>query len=270
MLDKAHQFASHIVDTPIKELSSDQLKTIISLIDYTTLNDTDTNTSVSDWMDESIRLMESVSCYCGGWCTYSEFAPLLREKRNGLPINIAVVSANFPSGKALSQIKIDESALSEALGAEEIDIVINKGWAKENEFAKIEKEVNSIKGVLENAHLKVIMETGLLTEKQIEETSKSSIRAGADFIKTSTGKTEKGASLEAVAIMCLVIKEHFEKTGKRIGIKPSGGISTPEEAWQYVSLVKTILGDEWINSSLFRIGASRLLSNTVNALKNIG
>lgn len=266
MIENALRISSQIKANLKSDLSEEQLKTIISLIDYTTLNDTDTQDSVSEWLNHSIQLMNSVSTYCGAWCTYSEFAPLLREKRNGLPIKIAVVSSNFPSGKALSQIKVEEAALSEALGAEEIDIVINKGWAKEDEFVRIEKEINSIKGVLENAHLKVIMETGLLSDKQIEETSKASIRAGADFIKTSTGKTEKGASLEAVAIMCLVIKEHYEKTGKKIGIKPSGGISSPEEAWQYVSLVKTILGDEWINNSLFRIGASRLLSNTVAAL----
>lgn len=267
MIENALKIANQINSAPSKKLSVSQLRTIISLIDYTTLNDTDTEQSVTEWLDESVRLMDSVSCYCGGWCTYPEFAPLLREKRNGMNIKIAVVSANFPSGKALSQIKVEESALSEAMGAEEIDIVINKGWAKENDFHKIEKEINSIRGVLENAHLKVIMETGLLSEKQILEISKAAIRAGANFIKTSTGKTEKGASLEAVAIMCHVIKEHYEKTGMKIGIKPSGGISEAVDAWKYISLVKNILGDDWINSSLFRIGASRLLGNTVNELR---
>jgi len=267
MIENAIQLAREIDKKAIEKLSPGQLQKIISLIDFTTLNDDDTEESVSKWVDQSIEMMNSVGVFCGGWCTYSEFSPLLREKRNQLPIAIAAVCGNFPSGKALTQLKIEEAVLCESLGAEEIDVVINKGWAKENAFAKIEKEISLIKGSLAKAHLKVILETGMLTHKQIEEASRSALKAGADFIKTSTGKTPVGASLEAVAIMCYAIKEHYEKTGIKAGIKPSGGISNPEDAFKYYLLVETILGADWLTNQRFRIGASRLLSNTIAELR---
>ncbi len=266
MLEKAIQIAVQIDNEAVDDLSTDQLKEIISLIDYTTLNDTDTSESVRNWMMESIRVMKEAGSYCGGWCVYPEFVPLLNENRDQLPISIACVSGNFPSGKAMSQLKVEESVYAESMGAEEIDVVINKGWAQEGNFAKIEKELALIKGSLNNAHLKVIMETGLLDPEQIMNVSQAAIRGGADFIKTSTGKTEKGASLEAVSIMCHVIKEHYDQTGYRVGIKPSGGISTSKEAAKYVQLVRTILGDAWVDNKLFRIGASRLLQNAINDL----
>lgn len=268
MIEEALRKAKQIEQESVGKLSKNQLKLIVSLIDYTTLNDDDSIQSVSKWIDDSKKMMLEANCYCGGWCTYPEFVQLLNEKRGDFPTSIAVVSGNFPSGKALSQVKVDESALSEALGAEEIDVVINKGWAKENNFAKIEKELSLIKGALASAHLKVIMETGMLDVEQIEAVSKAAIRAGANFIKTSTGKTEKGASLEAIAIMCYAVKEHYLATGMKVGIKPSGGISDPQVAWQYILLVKSILGEDWMNNKLFRIGASRLLTNTLNQLKD--
>jgi deoxyribose-phosphate aldolase len=269
MIDKAIQLVQKIDDKPSEQLSSEQLKQLITLIDFTTLNDDDTEESVSKWMDGSVELMNSVGVYCGGWCTYSEFSPLLREKRKNLPIAIASVCGNFPSGKAHTQLKIEEAVLCESLGAEEIDVVINKGWAKENAFAKIEKEISLIKGSLDKAHLKVIMETGMLSHEQIAEISKCALRAGADFIKTSTGKTPKGASLEAVAIMCYAIEEHYRLSGRMAGIKPSGGISIPEDAFRYYQVVDTILGKDWLTNERFRIGASRLLSNSVEELKQI-
>lgn len=266
MIEEAIRIAEQIKTEAVPDLSPNQLKEIISLIDYTTLNDTDTEESVFEWMQKSISLMNSAGVYCGGWCVFPNFISVIREHRKDIPISLAVVNGNFPSGMAKSQIKIEEAVLSESEGAEEIDTVVNKGWAKEGEWHKIEKEITLIKGALGHAHLKVIMETGMLDPEQIEAISKAAIRGGADFIKTSTGKTENGASLEAIAIMCAVIKEHFQNTGRKVGIKPSGGISEPEEAFLYIQLVNMILGEEWVNNKLFRIGASRLLSNTINKL----
>jgi deoxyribose-phosphate aldolase len=263
MIDKAILSAEKISLNKNIEVPLSELKKIISLIDYTSLNDTDHSASILKWTSDSLDIMRSVSLHFAAWCVYPEFISLLDDKRKDFPISIAVVCGNFPSGKALTQIKIEESTLAEAMGADEIDIVINKGWAREGSFQKIEKEIHLIKGALANAHLKVIMETGLLDNHQIYEISKAAIRGGADFIKTSTGKINEGASLKAVAIMCYAIKEHYDNTGIKIGIKPSGGIATPEEAYQYVQLVRSILGEEWINNKLFRIGASRLLTNTV-------
>jgi len=266
MIEEAIRIAEQIKTEEVPELSPNQLKEIISLIDYTTLNDTDTEESVYEWMQNSIALMNAAGVYCGGWCVFPNFISVIRDHRKEIPISIAVVNGNFPSGMAKSQIKIEEAVLSESEGAEEIDTVVNKGWSKDSQWQKIEKEISLIKGALAHAHLKVIMETGMLDPEQVDAISRACIRGGADFIKTSTGKTEHGASLESVSIMCHIIKEHYQNTGKKIGIKPSGGISEPEEAFLYVKLVRSILGDEWINNSLFRIGASRLLNNTINKL----
>ena len=182
-------------------------------------------------------------------------------------MSIAVVTGNFPSGKAAPQIKALESKLAEEQGSEEIDMVVNKGWAVSGEYDKIKNEVRSVKNALKKARLKVIMETGLLSPVQIQKVSEAAIAGGADFIKTSTGKTPDGASLEAVAIMCFVIKQHFENTGKKVGIKPSGGISTPEEALQYILMIENILDPGWLNPEFCRIGASRLLKNALNELR---
>lgn len=261
-LQQAELFKEKILESPDKK----QLKQIISLIDYTTLNDTDNVNSVSQWVKESQLLIEKTSVNFGGWCTYAEFAPLVKSLRGFAPVSIAVVSGNFPSGKASTELKVSESALAEQAGAEEIDVVINKGWAVNGEYDKIGKEIKAVKNALAKAHLKVIMETGLLTPVQIQQISETAIYAGADFIKTSTGKIPEGASLEAVAIMCHQIKEHFEKTDKKIGIKPSGGISTPKEALRYILLIERILGAGWIDPKFCRIGASRLLKNAVDEL----
>ncbi len=261
-LQKAELFKEKNIENPDKK----QLKLIIGLIDYTTLNDTDNIESVTQWVKESQLLIEKTGINFGGWCTYSEFAPLVKSLRGFSPVSIAVVSGNFPSGKAVTELKVSESVLAERAGAEEIDVVINKGWVVNGEYDKISKELIAVKNALSKAHLKVILETGLLSPVQIQKVSEIAINAGADFIKTSTGKIPEGASLEAVAIMCYQIKDHHEKTGNKVGIKPSGGISTPDEALRYILMVESILGNEWIDPKFFRIGASRLLKNAVDKL----
>lgn len=266
MIVKALQEAELFKEKKLESPNDKQLKQIISLIDYTTLNDTDNIDSVTQWVKESQLLIEKSGSNFGGWCTYAEFAPLVKSLRGFAPISIAVVSGNFPSGKASTDLKVSESVLAEQAGAEEIDVVINKGWAVKGEYNKIGKEIKTVKKSLSNAHLKVIMETGLLSPVQIQKISETAINAGADFIKTSTGKIPEGASLEAVAIMCYQIKDHYEKTGKKIGIKPSGGISTPGEALRYILLIERILGSGWIDSKYCRIGASRLLKNAIDKL----
>jgi deoxyribose-phosphate aldolase len=261
-LQKAELFKNKILKSPDEQ----QLKQIIELIDYTTLNDTDNIESVTKWVEESQSLIAKSGISFGAWCTYAEFAPLVKKLRGSLPVAVAVVSGNFPSGQAATEIKVRESELAEKNGAEEVDVVINKGWAINSEYDKIKDELVSVRKVLKKARLKVIMETGILTPVQIQNISEIAINAGANFIKTSTGKIPQGASLEAVAIMCYKIKEHYELTGKKIGIKPSGGISTPDEALRYLLMIEDILGDEWLESIFCRIGASRLLKNAVDEL----
>lgn len=269
MIEKALLLAQRIQAEKADKLSLADLQQIIAFIDFTTLNDGDNQQSVIKWLKESNDLMNSVSTHFAAWCVFPEFIPLLLENRTNPAISIAVVSGNFPSGKAMTQIKVEESVMSESMGADEIDVVINKGWALAGDFGKIEKEIHLIKGSLGKAHLKVIMESGLLDDHQIYECSKAAIKGGADFIKTSTGKIPEGASLKAIAIMSYAVKEFYDESGRKVGIKPSGGISTPQEAFQYMKVVKEILGDEWLDPSLFRIGASRLLSNTIQKIKEI-
>ena len=266
MIVKALQQAELFKEKILKSPDNQQLKQIIALIDYTTLNDTDSIESVTQWVKESQLLIDKTGISFGGWCTYAEFAPLVKKLKGDYPVSIAVVSGNFPSGKAATEIKVRESVLAEQNGAEEIDVVINKGWAVNGEYDKIGEELKTVRNALKTAHLKVIMETGLLTPVQVQKISEAAINAGADFIKTSTGKIPKGASLEAVAIMCYQIKEHFERTGKKIGIKPSGGISTPDEALRYLLMIEAILGDEWLDPMFCRFGASRLLKNSIDEL----
>lgn len=267
MITKALNLANEIKNRNEESISPALARQIISLIDYTTLNDDDTPESVSLWMKNSIALMEKHQAWVGGWCTYSEFLTVVSTLRKERPAAIAAVAGNFPSGKASTFLKIQEAIEAEINGADEIDLVINKGWAKDNRYSEIGDEIAAVKRALKKAHLKVIMETGMLSADQIKLTSEAAINAGADFIKTSTGKTAVGATLEAVSIMCFCIKEHYRQTGRRVGIKPSGGISTPEEAAKYLRLVESILGLEWINPSLFRLGASRLLNHSIEALK---
>ena len=258
-LQQAKLFKEKILESP----NNKWLEQIISLVDYTTLNDTDNIKSVTQWVEESQLLIKKTGINFGAWCTYAEFAPLLKKLRGELPVSIAVVSGNFPSGKAATQIKADESALAQQNGADEIDVVINKGWAINGEYDKIREELIAIRKALNKSHLKVIMETGILTPVQINKISEIAIQAGADFIKTSTGKIPQGASLEAVSIMCYQIKKHYEVTGKKVGIKPAGGISTPDEALRYLLMIESILGEGWIDAKFCRIGASRLLKNAV-------
>jgi deoxyribose-phosphate aldolase len=266
MIVKALQKAELYKNKILKSPNDNQLKKIIELIDYTTLNDTDSIESVTKWVEDSKLLMADSGINFGGWCTYAEFAPLVKKLRGNLSVSVAVVSGNFPSGKAATEIKVRESALAEEKGAEEIDVVINKGWAVNSEYEKIENELIAVSNGLKKAHLKVIMETGLLTPVQIQNISGIAIKSGAKFIKTSTGKIPEGASLEAVAIMCYKLKEHYDYTGEMVGIKPSGGISTPDEALRYLLMIKDILGDQWLVSKFCRIGASRLLKNAIDEL----
>ena len=161
-----------------------------------------------------------------------------------------------------TKIKVEETKLALKAGADEIDIVLSLSAFLADDFQAAHNDIFAIKAAMGDAHLKVILETGALkTPENIWKASLLAINAGADFIKTSTGKMEPAATPMAAYIMCLAIAFHFEETGEKIGFKAAGGISTPDEAMIYVSIVKEILGEEWLNPQLFRIGASRLANN---------
>ncbi|HCC51334.1 MAG TPA: deoxyribose-phosphate aldolase, partial [Porphyromonadaceae bacterium] len=164
--------------------------------------------------------------------------------------------------QTFAEIKVAETAMAVMAGADEIDVVMNLGYFMEEEYEMLADELSEIKDSCRNAKLKVILETGALAvAENIRKATILSVYSGADFVKTSTGKGYPGATLEAVYVMCKVIKEYATISGRKVGIKVSGGIRTAEDAVRYYTIVKEVLGNEWLNKDLFRIGASNLVSD---------
>jgi deoxyribose-phosphate aldolase len=201
----------------------------------------------------------------GALCVYPILVPVVHENLAMKEVNIASVAAGFPSSQTFPEVKEMESRMAVEAGANEIDIVISVGKFLNNEIDKVSAEIRQIKQAIGDARLKVILETGLLPDPPaIYSASLVSMESGADFIKSSTGKIQPAATPEAVLVMCHAIKAFKHHTGRNVGIKPAGGISTTEQALEYVSIVKGVLGDEWLYPGLFRIGASRLANNLLS------
>ncbi len=224
------------------------------LIDLTTLEGADTRTKVLALCEKAIH--HKVAAVC----VYPTFAKLVREQLSGTNIRTACVSGAFPSGQSPIHVKVMEVLYAVNEGAEEIDMVISRGTFLEGDYDTVAAEIREIKTACGKVHLKVILETGeLQTPENIRLASEIAIASGADFIKTSTGKIPVSATPEAAFVMLQAIREHYEKTGKKVGFKAAGGISKPEDAEVYIQLVREILGEEWLTPELFRIGASRLI-----------
>lgn len=248
------------------------LKTLFSCIDLTSLNTEDSADSIREFVDKVNAFDASYKDIpqVAAMCVYPVFTPVLKSALKAEGVNIAVVSAGFPSSQTFSDVKKLETERAVDFGADEVDIVISVGEFQDGNYEFVGEEIKLIKSVMKDAHLKVILETGAL--KEIEEiwfASFLAIESGADFIKTSTGKQQPAATFEAAYVMLNAIKLYHEKTGKKIGFKPAGGISTPEDALVYYQLVKEILGDEWLNNKLFRIGASRLANHLLSQIKTL-
>lgn len=245
-------------------------KKLYSCIDLTTLNTTDTKEDV--W-----KFTEKVNDFDGSQadiqnvaaiCVYPNFAETVKEALTAQNVKIACVSAGFPTSQTFIEVKVAETALAVANGADEIDIVLNLGLFLEENYEEVCEEIDELKEACRDAHLKVILETGALkTASNIMKASVLSLYSGTDFLKTSTGKVYEGATLEAAFVMCTAIKEYFQKTGRKVGFKASGGIATTEDAVKYYTVVKEVLGDEWCNNELFRLGASRLANNLLESIK---
>jgi len=244
----------------IERLSA--LKTILSVIDLTTLSGDDTDQKVRSLCQTGIHFKNEKLdiSRVAAVCIYPVFVPIVKKELEGTGIRTASVAGAFPSGQSPLEIRVAEVEWAVKHGVDDIDMVISRGKLLEGEYDDVFEEVQEIKAVCGEAHLKVILETGeLRTVENIRKACELSLMGGADFLKTSTGKVQPAATPEAFLIMLDTIKEFNEMTkGTKIGIKPAGGISTPEEALVYYALVKNVLGDEWLNKDLFRIGASRL------------
>ncbi len=256
---------------PIEDLSEKikVLKTILGIIDLTTLSGNDTNEKVKNLSKQAIDFENSEigTPKNAAVCVYPVFAGIVSNTLRGTGINTACVAGAFPSGQSPLEIRKLEVKYAIENGADEIDMVISRGKMIEGNIDYVYREVREIKETCRDKHLKVILETGELEKVDlIRKASEISILAGGDFLKTSTGKVSPAATPEAFLIMLDSIKEYFEKTGKKIGIKPAGGISTPDDAIAYYQLTKAVLGDQWLNKDLFRIGASRLATNIYNEI----
>lgn len=243
-------------------------KQCLHQIDLTTLNGDDTiekvvalTTKVNDFNTHYPQLPNVAAI-----CVYPSLVETVKKTLNK-PIGIASVAAGFPASQTFPEIKVAECAMAVAAGATEVDIVISIGKFLEGNYQEVYDEIAEIKSAIHGSHLKVILETGAL--KSVENIYRASIlamAAGADFIKTSTGKITTNATPEATYVMCHAIKDWKEKTGQKVCYKPAGGVSTTEEAVLHYTLVKDILGNDWLNNESFRFGASRLANNLLSSI----
>ena len=234
---------------------------LLNCVDLTTLSTTDSEKSVAQFTQRVNQYWRDYPDYknVAAICVYSNFAEVVRANLEVSDVNIAVCSACFPSSQAHIESKVAETALAIHDGADEVDIVLNLGYFVDEAYEELCDEIAELKATIGDRHLKVILETGALqSAENIKRASILSMYSGADFIKTSTGKIYPGASLEAAYVMCQCIKEYFEKTGNMVGFKASGGIRTTEDAVKYYTIVKQVLGEQWLVNDYFRIGASSL------------
>ena len=236
-------------------------KLLFNCLDLTTLKTEDSEESVLKFTERVNEFenehpdLKNVAAIC----VYPNFAKIVSQSLEVESVNVACVSGGFPSSQTFTEVKVAETALALADGATEIDIVIPVGKFLSGDYESMCDEIEELKSICGDRHLKVILETGAL--KSADNIWKASILAmysGADFIKTSTGKQEPAATPEAAYVMCQAIKAYHEKTGRKVGFKPAGGINSVNDALVYYTIVKEVLGTEWLNNTLFRLGTSRL------------
>ena len=253
---------SAIIDSKVAENNTlDVKKFLFNCIDLTTLNTTDSDESVMKFTQNVNRFEESYPDLknVAAICVYPCFAEIVKDTLEVEDVNIACVSAGFPSSQTFIEVKVAETAMAILDGADEIDIVISVGKFLSGDYETMCDEIAEIKATCKDKHLKVILETGALqSAENIKKASILSMYAGADFIKTSTGKQQPAATPEAAYVMCQAIKEYYEQTGVKVGFKPAGGINCVNDALIYYTIVKEVLGDEWLTNKLFRLGTSRL------------
>ncbi|PKP22949.1 MAG: deoxyribose-phosphate aldolase [Bacteroidetes bacterium HGW-Bacteroidetes-21] len=247
----------------------EMMKKIISFMDLTTLNTQDNGTIVKN-MIEKVNKFQSL--YPGmpqvaAVCVYPNFVKDVKDTLTDKNVRIACVTGGFPSSQTFLSVKLVETNLAVEKGADEVDMVLSVGTFNEKDYTLCADEITLIKTAAGKAHLKVILESGILSSlNDVRIASILAMEAGADFIKTSTGKVEPAATPEAVFVMCDAIKDYYNKTGRKVGLKPAGGIATTPIAMEYAAIVKYVLGEEWLTPELFRLGASRLANHVLNAI----
>ena len=248
------------------------LTSIMGIIDLTTLEGSDTDQKVVDMCRKGMGIEElSLGLpNVAAVCVYPTLVGTARKALEGSRLKVAAVAGAFPAGQSPIHIKVEEVKYTVGEGADEIDMVISRGKFLEGEYNLVFDEIAAIKEACGDAHLKVILETGeLQTPTLIRRASDIAIAAGADFIKTSTGKIQPAATEVSMLIMLQAISDHYRETGKMVGIKPAGGISDNDKAIHYYTLTSEVLGNDWLSKDLFRIGASRLVDAVIEEVKSM-
>lgn len=245
-------------------------KFCLSAIDLTTLSCCDSEQSVGEFARRAAEFtidyphLQNVASIC----VYPPFVETVGLAIDATPLRITSVVGGFPSSQTFLEVKMLETAMAIENGADEVDMVINVGKILSGAYDEAAAEIEVIRGEAEDATLKVILETGALcTPELIRTASLLAMAAGADFIKTSTGKIEVSATAEAAVVMCEAIRDYYSATGCKVGFKAAGGIRSAEDAALYYTIVKEILGEEWLTPELFRIGASSLANNLLSAIE---
>lgn len=268
--EQAYHAAAAIIEKYARENNTPEVKRfLLGSVELTSLKVTDNDESI-------LAMVEKVNGFSDAYpelpnvaavCTYPNYASLVSQSLESDEVSVTCVAGGFPSAQMRPEIKCVETSLALRDGAEEIDTVLHVGKFLSGDYEYIVDELSEMKNYCESKKFKVILETGALqTAANIKKAAVFAMYCGADFIKTSTGKISVGATPAAVYVMCTAIKEYFEKTGNRIGIKIAGGVKTVEDAVGYYSIVKETLGSEWLTADLFRIGASGLANTLISDL----
>ncbi|MBD77881.1 MAG: deoxyribose-phosphate aldolase [Crocinitomicaceae bacterium] len=252
-----------------KSTKMEGLEMVLSMIDLTTLEGQDTVNKVRQLCAKAKRLHEPYPDLpaVAAVCVYPSMVAVAKKELKNTGINVASVATAFPSGQTLLDIKLDDVRFAVDSGADEIDMVISRGKFLQGEYNYVFDEIAAVKEACNKARLKVILETGEIGNlDSIRKASDIAIYAGADFIKTSTGKIGKAATLPVTCVMLEAIRDYYFKTGTQVGMKPAGGISNAKLALQYLVLVKETLGDAWLDKQWFRFGASSLANDVLKQI----
>ena len=253
-----------------KYRNTEVYKFCYSSIDLTTLSCNDSVESVTAFAKKAVDFYEKYPHVpnVASICVYPSFVETVGLAVDGSPMRITSVSGGFPSSQTFLEVKMLETAMAVENGADEIDIVINVGKILQGHYDEAANEVEVLRNETADVVLKVILETGALkTPELIRNASLLSMFAGTDFIKTSTGKIDVAATPEAAVVMCHAIKDYYDKTGRKVGFKAAGGVRTAEDAALYYTIVREILGEAWITTDLFRIGASSAANNILSSIE---
>jgi deoxyribose-phosphate aldolase len=261
--ERVARFQSRSIKTSSK---NEALRLILSMIDLTTLEGQDTPGKVRQLCQKAIHLHDAMPGlpHVAAVCVYPTMVHVAKEALKGYDIKVASVATAFPSGQSRLDVKLDDTRMAVEAGADEIDMVISRGAFLAGDYRYVFDEIRAVKEACGDAHLKVILETGELgTLDRVRRASVLAMHAGADFIKTSTGKIQPAATMQVTLVMLQAIRDFYRETGRMIGMKPAGGISSAKLAIHYLVMLRETLGNAWMTPEWFRFGASSLANDVL-------